>query len=240
MSNNTSNNGNAPGQQQSKDPRPFDPILTPTKPYGSPVLGEAYVYLRVNGVDKFIWHAKSKAKLTTFSSAAAHQLAKNKDASGQSIRELTCEAGDEVALRRVLHWIETNDLNKPKELTMSILPAEHTTLDLMKVHHAAYTIRVPKQYRDNDVHQAIFDTIIPESWFSVEQFMEIHYWCFYDKAVIMQMRKKCAWRGIMGYLTEEEETKVVRYMIDHGIKDECEEIERKLRAELKRKGVLQG
>lgn len=29
-------------------------------------------------------------------------------------------------------------------------------------------------------------------------------------------------------------------MIDHGIKDECEEIERKLRAELKRKGVLQG
>lgn len=237
---NSGKNANNSTDKAVKTPRSFDPAVTPSQPKSQPILGEVYVYLKTDDGKKFIWHAKNKAKLTTFSSSAAHQLSTYKGPSGQSTRQVMFDSTDEVAVRRILHWIETNDLNSPKDLTLALLPAEHVTLDVMKLHHAAYTIRVPKQYRDNDVHQAIFEAIAPDQWFTVEQFIQVHEWCFFDKAVSMQMKKKCAWRGIMGYLSADEETALVQYMIQTGIKDDCIEVEKKLKAELEKRERIKG
>lgn len=228
--NKTNTNGKDKANKPAVEPpKPFDPTTTPIKPTHVAELGQIYVFMNVEGVKKFIWHAKTKAKLTTFSVVARHQLATNKDANGQSIREVFYEdEADEVSVRRVLHWIETNDLNKPRQLTLALLPADHKLIDAMKLHHAAYSLRVPKEYRAEDVHTRCFESICPPVNFTVQMFKDVHQFCFFDRAVWTQMKKKAGMFKWKGWMTEDDVNHMLDYLEGAGIFDEVSDVQLEL------------
>ncbi|KAK3643746.1 hypothetical protein LTR56_010052 [Elasticomyces elasticus] len=140
-----------------------------------------------------------RSKLIHFSELAASQL-KNGTPIDQRLPKysvtLARGAADGKALARVTTWIETNDIQEPKQMTLAGLKLERFD-DIVLTYATGYAMRLKRDLRGDDLRNALYDYLHQGS-LTHDEFAMLVEWLPFDGGLIKTAVHQAMFRGCKG------------------------------------------
>ncbi|KAK5675260.1 hypothetical protein LTS10_012021 [Elasticomyces elasticus] len=140
-----------------------------------------------------------RSKPIHFSELAASQL-KNGTPTDQRLPKylvtLARGAADGKALARVTTWIETNDIEEPKQMTLAGLKLERFD-DIVLTYATGYAMRLKRDLRGDDLRNALYDYLHQGS-LTHDEFAMLVEWLPFDGGLIKTAMHQAMFRSCKG------------------------------------------